>query len=223
MPGAWESPRPQVLVATLTRETVSTKWAANHRNMILPPYSQVSYLSGMPFGHARDQAVANMLQHGFSHLMFVDDDVCIPPDSIPRLLAHGRDIVSGLYYRRALPLAPVMLKNDAQGNPQWITEWNPKGALIEVDLVGAGCLLVHRRVYERLKPPWFIWELEESVTKWIRQGMGEPVEDKLLSEDFSFCRRAQRMGFSILVDTGVACEHIGFGSSGQAGYQPASL
>jgi hypothetical protein len=217
--------RPNVLVAILTRETVTTKWAANHRNMILPPNSTVSFLSGMPFGHARDQAATNMLQHGFEYLMFVDDDVCIPADTIPRLLAHGKDIVSGLYYRRAPPLLPVMLKYKNPKEAEWISSWQPRGALIEVDLVGAGCLLIHRRVFEKMGPaPWFIWELQENITKWIRLGMNLPPDDPLHSEDFSFIRNARRLhGIPAFVDTSIECEHIGYASSGAAGYQPAGI
>lgn len=217
--------RPNVLVAILTRETVTTKWAANHRNMQLPHGSSVSYLSGMPFGHARNSAAQSTLDHGFEWLMFVDDDVCLPADAIPRLMSHGKDIVSGVYYRRALPIQPVMLKYKPDGKEaEWITAWNPPGVLIEVDLVGAGCLLIHRRVLERMPKPWFIWELEPEVTKYIRAGMGTPESDPVHSEDFSFCRNAKRLhGLKVFVDTSIICEHVGYGSSREGGvFVPAN-
>lgn len=205
MPGAWEIPPPQVLVATLTREFVSARWAANYRGMQLPPNSATTMLSGMPYDHARNTACENMLNNGFTWLFFIDDDVCIPPDTVPRLIAHGKDIVSAMYLRRANPITPVMLNFDAQRRAQWITSW-PQGALIEADLVGAGALLIHRRVLERMPSPWFEWELDKK--DW------PPHLGDRLSEDFSFCRRAKRdFGFRIHVDTSIQCEHIGLGQS----------
>lgn len=241
MPGAWELARPNVLVATLTRETVSMKWAAAYRRLTLPPNSAEALLSGMPFDHARNQACMNALANGFEWIFFLDDDVVCPPDTIHRLLGHGKDIVSGLYYRRAPPLVPVMLKYKPDGkNAEWITGWNPPGAVIDVDLVGAGCLLIHRRVLERMYPDWQNWTppagpIEEAIRlgvasffstprPWFVWELDKNLPEPRHSEDFSFCREAKRrFGFGIFVDTSIQCEHIGYASSGAAGYQPASL
>lgn len=231
MPGYWEikAQRPNVLCAILTRETVTTKWAASFRRLQLPPNSSETFISGMPFGHARNTAVESVLKHGFEWLFFLDDDVCAPPDTVPRLLAHNRDVISGVYYRRApvgpnKSMPPVMLKYKNKDEAEWVTQWDPPGSLIEVDLVGAGCLLVNRRIFERLPRPWFTWELEPDITKWIRQGMGTEQDQPIHSEDFSFCRRVRReLNLPIAVDTSIQCEHIGLGSSGAHGYAPASL
>lgn len=205
MSGAWEFPAPQVLVATLTREFTTAKWAANYRAMQLPGNSVTTMLSGMPYDHARNTACENMLANNFTWLFFLDDDVCIPIDTVPRLIAHGKDIVSGMYMRRAPPIAPVALNFDGQGRAQWISSWQP-GALIEVDLVGAGCLLIHRRVLERMSRPWFDWELD-------RRDHPPHLGDRL-SEDFAFCRKAKReFGFRIHVDTSIQCEHVGIGQA----------
>lgn len=213
-------------MATLTREVVTMKWAAAYRRLMLPPNSTETLLSGMTFDHARNTAVESMLKSGFEWIFFLDDDVVCPPDTIHRLLAHQKDIVSGVYYRRAfLPgqkagdqMAPVMLRYKSELDAEWIVQY-PQ-ALFEVDLVGAGCLLVHRRVFERMIPEplpnrpraWFRWELDKDVP--------EPRH----SEDFSWARDAKRkFGFQIWVDGTIQCEHIGHGSSSVAGYQPASL
>mgnify|MGYP001559767756 FL=1 len=62
--------------------------------------------------------------------------------------------------------------------------------LIEVDGVGAGCLLVHRRVFEAIEKPYF------------QCNPGTPI-----GEDFYFCRKAQAAGFKIYVDPGILCGH----------------
>lgn len=213
MPGAWEVQRPEVLVAILTRELVTMKWALGLRNVQLPAASAIVTKSGMPFDHARNTACEDALQHGFQWLFFLDDDVVPPPDVYARLARHDKDIVSGLYYRRAEPIAPVMMAYDSEGQAQWITQWSPPNSLIEADLVGAGCLLIHRRVLEQMPKPWFEWQL------------GRDDLQHKLSEDFAFCRRAKKdFGFSIHVDTSVACEHIGFGQSELGGsFRPSHV
>jgi hypothetical protein len=174
----------------------------------------------MPFDHARNMACENMLNNGFEWLFFLDDDVVAPPDTIQRLINHKKDIVSGIYHRRALPIAPVMLRFDANDQAQWVNEY-PANTLIEVDLVGAGSLLIHRRVLERMSRPWFEWQLGKEDPK-PEPGVKVPAK---LSEDFSFCRKAKReFGFGIYVDTSIQCEHIGLGQAHTGGtFTPSSV
>lgn len=218
--GAWERESPSVLMAILTREIVTTKWAFGLRNIVLPGSSGVSFRSGAPFDVARNSACADALAAGFTWCMFLDDDVIPPGDVFFRLAAHNQDIVSGLYYRRQEPICPVAMTIDAQGQPQWVTSWSPPNSMLEVDLVGAGCLLIHRRVLERMPPPWFVWEIGKakdapSVT---------PGSGGAMSEDFAFCMRAKRAGFKVHLDTSIRCEHVGLGqSSGDGSFKPSSL
>jgi len=212
MPGAWELTQPdgndQVLVAVLTREQVTTAWAFGFRNLVIP--GTYTGLTGMPFDHARNTACERAMELNFQWLFFLDDDVICPPDTILRLLAHNKPIVSGLYYRRATPIIPVMLKE--QGiNRNWITEFNiPE--LLEVDYVGAGCLLIHRDVLASLPPistqnHWFDWRVNRTDL---------PPHERM-SEDFVFCKHARNGGYKIYVDTSVQCKHAGFSEAKHPG------
>lgn len=217
MTGAWERESPSVLMAILTREIVTTKWAFGLRNISLPSSSGVVFKSGAPFDVARNAAVTDALEAGFQWLMFLDDDVIPPGDVFYRLAGHNADIVSGLYYRRQEPICPVAMTLDAKGQAQWVTTWNPPNSIVEVDLVGAGCLLIHRRVLERMQAPWFEWEI----------GKNDPSAPKgrsAMSEDFTFCLKAKAAGFKIHLDTSIRCEHVGLGqSSGDGSFRPSSL
>lgn len=216
--GAWERGSPSVLLAILTREIVTTKWAFGLRNLALPPMSGVAFKTGAPFDVARNSACSDVLANGFQWLLFLDDDVIPPPDVFARLAQHNVDIVSGLYYRRQEPICPVAMLRDDKGQSQWVTSWNPPDSRIEVDLVGAGCLLLHRRVLERMPPPWFVWEIgkEDLDPKENRQKM---------SEDFAFCIRAKAAGFKIYLDTSIRCDHVGLGqsSASDGSYKPSFL
>ncbi len=206
MPGAWELPRPEVLVAILNARPVTLKWAFSLRNIKLPPGHSISCFSGMPFDHARNEACKMVLNHGYQWLFFLDDDVIIPPDSFFRMASKGVDIISGLYIRRNEPILPVAL-NDTNPKPTFITDFRP-GDVFEADLVGAGCLLIHRRVLERMKPPWFEWMVDRE----------DLPENQRSSEDFAFCRKAKKeYGFKIYVDSSVQCHHVGYGRSDVTG------
>ncbi len=221
MPGSWEQINSQpinqnrVLGCVLTRETVTTAWAFGLKNIQLPNGSWTA-LSGMPFDMARDTGCLKLLELGWEWLFFLDDDVIAPPDTVFRLIGHNKPIVSGVYYRRYNPLAPVMLK-DSQNGPQWIAEY-PKNSLIEVDFVGAGCLLIHRDVLKSLprlsnRCHWFEWRCDRTDLPHLEK----------TSEDFTFCKHARNHGFKIHVDTSIQCSHIGYASSSVEGYKPLEI
>lgn len=217
MSGAWEQPRPSVLLAILTREIVTTKWAIGFRNLWLPEHSGVVFKSGAPFDVARNAACEDMLRGGYEWLLFYDDDVIAPGDLFHRLTRHNKDIVSGLYYRRQEPICPVAMTFQ-NGQPTWLTRWSPPECLLEVDLVGAGCLLIHRRVIERMSTPWFVWEIG-------KEDPAVPKTRSAMSEDFTFCLRAKEAGFKIHLDTSIRCQHVGIGQSdsNDGNYRPSSL
>jgi len=144
-------------------------------------------------------------------LFFMDSDQTFHPESLERLLSWNLPIVSGLYFssagkpiphcyervkKKGLYMAKTKEVHDylvahkdkfTTGNPIEILPAE-QSDLIECDGVGAGCLLVHRSVFEKVKPPYF----------------------KLLNyvgEDFYFCRKVQEAGFKIFTDPGVLCGH----------------
>jgi hypothetical protein len=214
--GAWERESPSVLLAILTREIVSTKWALGFRNLALPVGSGVSFRTGAPYDVMRNGACSDALATGFQWVMFLDDDVVPPADTFFLLARHSVDIVSGLYYRRQPPICPVAMAYDGDKKPQWVTQWSPPNSLVTVDLVGAGCLLIHRRVLERVPQPWFEWQIGKAP---------QPEGRTAMSEDFAFCVRAKEHGFKVHLDTSIGCEHVGLGHSSAAdgSFRPSSL
>jgi len=216
MTGAWEI-EPRVLVVVLTRETTSTGWAFAFKRLIVP--GEYVPLSGMPFDHARNTGCMRAINEGYDYVFFLDDDVFPPPDAILKLMARNLPIVSGVYYRRHAPVVPVMLKDNPDGQSnRWITEFRI-GELLDVDLVGAGCLLIKCDLLRSLPPinaahHWFEWRVHRSDLP--------PFERS--SEDFSFCRHAIANGHKVYVDTTVICEHAGYGVAGLNGeFKPMEL
>jgi hypothetical protein len=206
MPGSWEIAFDSVLSCTLTREHVTTAWASNFRNLIIPK-GMPCFISGLPFAEARDNGCAKLMELGFEWLFFLDDDVLCPHDTILRLMSHKKKIISGVYYRRNSPIVPVMLRDVPTGGRQWVTDYKIPD-LMQVDYVGAGCLLIHRDVLKNLPPigiynRWFEWRVSQA---------NRPEQERL-SEDFAFCQHARQHGFEIWVDTSIQAKHAGICAS----------
>lgn len=94
----------------------------------------------------------------------------------------------------------------------------PRGKVFEADLVGAGCLLLHRSVIEsffrnpqRPGHPVFDWRVH-------LQGLIEP--GKALSEDFTLCQAYRERGGKVLVDGSVVCKHVGNAQFGDNSVMP---
>lgn len=203
MPGAWEIvANRKVLAYSLHTETVPMAFATSLRKLIIP--GEYITLTGMPFDHARNMAVYQLLSSPFEWLFSIDSDVAVQPDCILRLLSRNLPLISGLYSRRSPPhCVPVMIRNGT-----WVTNYVP-GSLVEVDWCGAGMLLVHRSIFESMphqRPgkPWFDWRVD-------LKGLGIYPDDRCLSEDFTFNQAVkQHLGISTYVDTAIVGRHLGY-------------
>jgi len=74
--------------------------------------------------------------------------------------------------------------------------WKPKHGegLTEVDVVGSGCMLVHRRVIETVIRPWFMREYDDDGI--VERG-----------HDYLFCEKVQKAGFKVYSHFDYPCEH----------------
>lgn len=154
--------------------------------------------------NARNEAVRRLLESEHTHLMFVDEDVHIPPDCITGLLSLDTDIATGQVpcihphvTGLNIPFLPIVTeevtgKFGKDVKFRWVKDSK------RILRCGAACLLVKREVFESLGFPWFRWlaDTEESH-------MAEPV-----GEDVDFCDRAIAAGFEIKVHGQVRCSHI---------------
>lgn len=117
-------------------------------------------------------------------LCMIDSDMVPPPHTVLQLLAANKDIVAAKFFQRSAPYFPAVQLFEP-------TEEHHKcGALLEVERVGFGCVLVRRAVFEAMEPPWF----RDTVP-----GMGE---------DFDWCDRARALGYKIYVDQTLDVGHL---------------
>lgn len=187
---------------------VSIDWAFAWGALQKPPSWDVTRVTGLPWGEARTQAAYDCLNRGHQFLFFLDADVLAPPDTILRLMAHRLPVVSALYKQRfptwtgfQVKYMPCMFNEgrDAQGNPVRVEVSNFQyGQLVEAHFVPAGCLLIHRSVFERF--------LAAGIKRFFQWTMN--VENPQgSSEDFFFTRKCWDVGYKVIVDTGIQAIH----------------
>jgi len=182
----------------------------------------------------RNQLIAQLVRSGmeWTHVLFMDDDICPEPDALVKLLSHGKDIIGALCTRRKFPPIPVIRKLVGNGF-QVIYKWPEPEGLLEVDGVGTGMMLISRPAINRIAQAYFACEYErkymgmsdEIARAWTKRreefvnesadafwfrflpamdGAGE------YGEDMAFCLLAKQVcGLSIWCDTSVHPQHVG--------------
>ena len=160
--------------------------------------------SGPVIANARNRHVRRLLDSPAEWLLQLDADMVFTPDALACLIESGHPdlspIVGGLYSGTG------ETGTDPWPEAGWFTpdgfrHLDPGRAsgLADVDFVGAGALMVHRRVFEDLATrhdpaaPWF--------AEAIRDG-------RIDGEDWEFCRRATEAGYPVLVNTDARFGHV---------------
>jgi GT2 family glycosyltransferase len=146
--------------------------------------------------HMRNQLIDGAIKYSCTHILFLDIDHRHNLDTIPKLLSHKKSIVSGLSYMRNEPYEPCLFRGMINAY-ETITEWND-GELIEVDSVGAACLLIDMDVFKDIQRPYF--EFLSNPDKNVHFGLGE---------DVVLCNKLKQAGYKIFVDTSCTNSHIG--------------
>lgn len=141
---------------------------------------------------ARNKLAKEALKMGADYTMWFDSDMIFEPDTMLKLLADDKDIVSGIYFRRSPPYTLVAFGECDVENRKW-TDAEIPTELAKVGGVGFGCVLIKSDV---------LFEVATKFKTWF-----EPFNS--FGEDLAFCWRASQCGYDVWLDPKVSCGHIG--------------
>ena len=88
-----------------------------------------------------------------------------------------------------------MYWNALDEKPDGWTPHKPLDGLQKVDAVGSGCMVIARRVLEKMEKPLFF-------RKWDKDGIA------IEGHDYNFCRKAKDQGFKVWAHYDYPCYHF---------------
>lgn len=196
---------------------------------------------------ARNSMSYDFLKSDATHLMFIDADIAFSPQDIPRMVDADKDIICGIYPKKEINWVEVsnaVKNNVAPEHLQFHTgafvlnlangEKSKSGNInepIEIANGGTGFMLIKRKVFEDLadKVPSYTNDMYHAVdtvreVKVIKEFFATSIDEesnRLLSEDYHFCKISRQAGFTVWCAPWANFSHTGsYNFSGQLPRQP---
>ena len=184
---------------------------------------------------ARNTLAYDFLETDATHLMFIDADITFNPADIVRMVKADKDIICGLYPKKEMNWKTVAEAVKAgveyQDLPSYTGSFvvNLVGDVaqatgdvnepMEIDNGGTGFMLIKRNVFETLKPTVPTYTNDQilivdknPVKKIIHEFFAtsiDEVSNRLLSEDYHFCKIARKQGFRVYAAPWANLSHSG--------------
>ena len=192
-------PKKKILIAIPTARNIEPDTFKSIYDLEVPDGYETTFQ--FFFGYNIDQVrnlIADWVVKGYDYLFSVDSDIAFNSDTLKKLLAHDKDIVSGLYIQRK-PGQHILEIYEAtpQGGVTQMPYEKLNGIeLAEVAGCGFGCVLVKAEVMRTIGYPQF--KYHSAID-----------HNNTVSEDVDFCNKARSNGFKIWADPTVLCRHTG--------------
>jgi len=118
-----------------------------------------------------------------------------------RLIGSGKTLVGGAYFGRQEGGKLLCSNQNLEADARAFAD-----KVMPVDWIGAGAMLIHRRVFEDMKEKYP--ELKSKIAG-VPFNYFQPAEDGA-GEDIAFCKRAKACGHQPHIDLGVPLAHVGY-------------
>ena len=159
----------------------------------------------------RNILMKNALRDKADYMMCIDSDIVWVPSDIEKLIATGKDVVSGVYPNRKpvcynpTTYVPCLYRKLPEGNYESYHE-APKELSI-VDAAGMGFMLLRKNVVEKMIES--IPELGYPFDYIPAKEMNGKADKNsgLVGEDMCFCYRLKKAGFDVWCEPSVQVGH----------------
>ena len=184
---------------------------------------------------ARNSLANDFLASEATHLMFIDADIGFNPNDIVEMVNRDVDICCGLYPKKEISWGRVTQAVQSGIPPQELKDHTgtfvvnlvnnertqvKMNELMEITNGGTGFMLIKREVFEALadKVPEYTSDMYLSTDvvrepKMIKEFFATSIDpeanNRLLSEDYHFCKLARKNGFKIHAAPWVQLSHTG--------------
>ena len=184
---------------------------------------------------ARNALVSAFLKSECTHLLFIDADIRFAPGDVFHMLKADKDIICGIYPKKEINwgtvqqavISKVPVEELKHHTGAWVVNLVDYTGEVTVNAAeplevwagGTGMMLIKREVFEKLKEhvPTYKNDVVDSsggmphgeeIHEFFATSI-EPGTQRLLSEDFHFCRIWRLQGGKIYVAPWMALGHVG--------------
>jgi hypothetical protein len=184
---------------------------------------------------ARNALANNFLKSPATHLMFIDADIKFNPAEIPLMVHADKEIICGIYPKKEINWKTVRSAIDAGVEDDKLPTHTgsfvvnlvgyegevtvPINQPCEIWNGGTGFMLIKREVFEKLadKVPTYNNDVrdlsgnvrpESEIKEYFATSI-EPGTNRLLSEDYHFCKIARDNGIKVWAAPWVQLGHLG--------------
>lgn len=184
---------------------------------------------------ARNSLAHAFLKTDCTHLLFIDADIRFDAGHVLALFDADKDVICGIYPKKEINWEEVV-KATNNGVPieqlkhhtgSWVvnlvgyegTVTVPQNEPVEIWAGGTGMMLIKRHVFEQMKevvPTYKNDVIDLSGTNKPQEAIHqffacsiEPGTDRLLSEDYHFCRTWRNMGGKLYAAPWMNLGHVG--------------
>lgn len=187
----------KILIGVPTMDMVSVHFCRSLVTLQKLDCCSVSFIINSLIYSARNIICQQAIEGGYDYVLWLDSDMVFPTDILTKLLndIEGRDMVTGLYFRRVTPFSPVLFSElSIKGNEcKFSGVDNYPADIFEVAGAGMGCMLMRTEVLKKIA--------EEEGPVWFAP-MGN------VGEDCAFAIRARRNGFKMYCDPNIKLGHV---------------
>ena len=188
---------------------------------------------------ARNTLTAMFLQNpSYTHMMFIDADIGFNPQDVVKMLHRNKDIVTGAYPKKSInwPAVHGVATEQKPTDPFELAKFQASYVLNikrthmdsqEIPLIkglipvldaGTGFMMIRREVIDKMIKQYPETRYTNDLNTdpklnpyfyALFDTMIEPDTKRYLSEDYTFCRRWQKMDGEIWMDPSINLDHYG--------------
>jgi hypothetical protein len=191
---------------------------------------------------ARNSLAYDFLQSDATHLMFIDADISFNPQDLISMTDADKDIICGIYPKKEINWFTVAQAVTKGVEPKDLANYTGSFVInlvggaseqegkvyepMQIENGGTGFMLIKREVFDALKDkvPTYTNDMflaidSNPVKKVIHEFFATSIDEptnRLLSEDYHFCKLARQYGFKVYAAPWVSLVHTGtYNFSGQ--------
>lgn len=139
----------------------------------------------------RNSAAQIAIDSGADYLLFIDDDMLVPPFILAKLLSLDKPIATPIFFRSGPPYDPLVF-DLVDEIPTPMMKYPVDQVFLAPGGIGTGVMLIKTEVLRAVGAPYFYYP-----------------EDPSKGMDLEFCRRAREAGYDAWCDSRLLVKQMG--------------